>query len=139
MVDKYGADSLKDLFGFVDEDGWQMMMKSINRELNDAGISSEALENVQDHSLENLSRILNSIFMSGSDTLKKHGFMIFPFEGIQMFFIDASRTMFEAFNALELDTPPAELEGKLIAWIDKSLEKANERHEVIEPSVAFAS
>jgi hypothetical protein len=126
MVDKYGEDSLKDLFGFVEEDSWELMMKAVKRELKDAGVTDlSALENIQDHSLENLSKVLNGIFTEGGDTLKKNGFMIFTFEGIQMFFADVSRNLFEVFNELELDTPPLELESKLLDWFDKSLERTN--------------
>lgn len=117
MADKYGPDSLEDLFGFTDEDQWNAVTKAIRNELRDAGIpkdkikkAMEALED--DHSIEGLSKILNDIFSKNSDTLKSNGFMVFDFNDSLMLFIDVSKVMFKFFDELQINTAPSELKDK---------------------------
>lgn len=118
MADKYGAESLQNLFGVTDDDAWTSMTKAITRELRDAGIPKDkikkALEEAgDDKSVDNLSRILNGIFSENADTLNTRGYMYFDFEGTTMMFVDVSKDVFKFFDELQINSDPKELENEL--------------------------
>jgi hypothetical protein len=126
MAEKYGSDSLEDLFGFTDEDQWRMITKAIGRELKDAGISSDkiskAINALETGSIDGLSKILNEIFSENSDTLKNLGFMSFKFQDSEMIFVDVSRDVFKYMDEIQINAEPAQLQNELFNFFSGLLQ-----------------
>jgi ParB-like chromosome segregation protein Spo0J len=125
MAEKYGEESLQDLFGFTDETEWDAVTKAIKRELKDNGFTEEQIDKAweeagEDKSIENLSRILNGIFSENGETLNSRGYMIFDFEGSKMFFMDVDKKVFKFFDEMQINEDPAQLNGKLLEVLQKA-------------------
>jgi hypothetical protein len=125
MAEKYGEESLQDLFGFTDETEWGAVTKAIKRELKDNGFTEEQIDKAweeagEDKSIENLSRILNGIFSENGETLNSRGYMIFDFEGSKMFFMDVDMKVFKFFDEMQINEDPAQLNGKLLEVLQKA-------------------
>ena len=118
MKDKYGADSLKDLFGFTDDDKWAMIRKEVERGLKDAGMDKgeikEALTKLDENkTIENLSQILNGIFSSNADVLQKTGMILFDFANAKAVHCNVEKDVFKYFDELEVNSKPEELTRKI--------------------------
>lgn len=85
-VEKYGADQLKELFGYTSSDAWNKVTKGIEKAVEETGIGGTGLLNELKkrtkhvRSVDGLGRVLQQLFKQyGSDL--KHSFMVFTHGG----------------------------------------------------------
>jgi hypothetical protein len=97
MADKYGEDSLQELFAFTDSDAWEGLLKEMTKGIKQSGLPKDMADKFDEaakeiKTVEGLSHVLNKLFTDYGDTLK-HNFMVFTFGGKEHLFIAMSKKM----------------------------------------------
>lgn len=104
MLDKYGEDSLKDLFAYTDSDAWDKLTGSVKEALKASGLPAEMIEEYaktveEVKTVDDLSNILNRLFTKHGDTLK-YNFMVFAWGGKDHVYVKCDDKLWKQVNGL---------------------------------------
>ena len=95
MVDRYGADQLKALFGFTSSDAWGKLTKGVQDAVEMSGVADPAMvkelekKTKKVKSVDGLSAILKTLFKKYGQDLQ-HSFMIFVHGGKRHLYVTMS-------------------------------------------------
>ena len=97
MVDTYGADQLKALFGFTSSDAWGKLTKGVTASLKAAGFDASFVKDVSSKSknvktVDGLGGILKNLFKKYGEDLQ-HSFMVFVYGGKTHMYVSMNKEL----------------------------------------------
>lgn len=102
MADKYGEESLQQLFAYTDQDQWNKLVGAVSAGLKGSGLPKEIQDKFAQaakevKTVDNLSVILNQLFTKYGESLK-YNFMVFTFGGKEHIYIAMNKEMKAAMD-----------------------------------------
>jgi hypothetical protein len=104
MAERYGAETLQDLFAFTDKDEWNYYTGSVKKGLEKAGVPKEIVQEFDEKvkevkAVDDLGAILNQLFSRHGHSLQ-YNFMVFAFGGMDHYYIRMNDRMLSAMKSL---------------------------------------